>query len=85
MKLVKTSQWFRIKGCIGEPDVDFKGWYHIERKSDIDGIVWYGMKTNWKKLPNENFWRKLGNMDFVPCEEPIYETLYQQLLRNEIS
>jgi len=93
MKLVKSSLWFELDNPIGEPDIEwnFKDKYWIERRDDRGNIVWFGQGVNWLKKPKEE-WKVLG-ADYVtktesvtiwiPCEEPIYEILYQQMLKEE--
>lgn len=87
MKLFKSSEWFDLKEPIGEPNVKWShNEYCIERRiqkaNDVVEIVWYGWETNWKYCTGEG-WVKLVDMQWIPCEEPVYETLYQELLKEK--
>jgi len=53
--------------------------YQIERLEKNGEIIWYGYNTNWKY--SNYAWSKLEGGEFIPCEEPEYETIYKELIR----
>lgn len=77
MKVIKQSTLVEFPKTLEEgfaKDVCDKP-YIIER-IEYDGmIIWYGYNTNWKYHYDQ--WYKLVDMEFVPCEIPEYERLYQ--------
>lgn len=92
MKLVKSSLWFELEKPLAEPDVIWKeGVYIIERLEITETfgqhkqITWFGQNFNWNKVGEFN-WTKLRGNEVVIFEkghEPIYETLYQELLKEK--
>lgn len=56
--------------------------YRIERMEREGEIVWYGYNTNWKFTDEK--WHNLVGTEFVECEEPEYEKIYQDLRNGEL-
>lgn len=85
MKAVSKSEWFELDKPIGEPKIAEKyreETYVIERIVREDGeVVWFGQETNWVLPSGSDKWTRLADVgsEFIPCEEPIYETMYKKL------
>lgn len=83
IKFLSKSEWLEFERPLAEPDAFWiEGEpYKIERREDTETITWYGRLMNWVKGVNE--WTMLTKNGFVPCEPPIYETLYQEYLKSK--
>lgn len=56
--------------------------YKIERVETNESIIWFGYHTNWKFTDGK--WQKWSvTSSWEDCEEPPYETLYQNLLKED--
>ncbi len=84
MERDKVSEWFRFDSPIGEPEIEWDHEsYHIERIKYPSGtIIWFGQKTNWIK-EKDGKWKSLqyykSSSEFIDCDEPLYEKLYNEL------
>jgi hypothetical protein len=56
--------------------------YRIQRIERQGEIVWCGYNTNWKFTNGK--WHELISIDFVECETPEYEKIYQELRNGEL-
>tara|TARA_R100000951_G_C2650210_1_gene184128 strand:- start:1961 stop:2218 length:258 start_codon:yes stop_codon:yes gene_type:complete len=81
IKILQKKEEVRFDKPHGEPDLAecwwTKGNYITTRLVEGDEIVWFGHAVNWKRV--DGAWYKLEGTDFVPCDEPIYETLYKNI------
>ncbi len=79
----KTAVKLEYPICPGELKHPGDDYYTMERKKDLEKgtIVWYGYNTNWKHEDGQ--WAVLENGDFIPCDVPKCEVLYQKLYRGE--
>ena len=87
IKLINKTELLEFDSPLAEPNIITNQPYRTHREARINGdIVWFGIAVNWRKEPNKS-WEVLGHENgkkiWIPCEPPIYETLYQQMLKNE--
>lgn len=79
MKLIKRSEMFQFPSPIGEPDVHWipSDPYYISRIVTEDGtIIWFGLKTNWMKKPEQG-WTVLGiNHEAKPLPHYLPDIVY---------
>lgn len=85
MKLLRKSETFILPSPLAEPEITWSDReYAIERLTKEDGsVIWFGYGTNWVKEPGEE-WTKLADRgQFIECDEPIYEKLYQEFINKK--
>ena len=51
--------------------------YVIERTEEFGVIIWWGYGCNWKFVDGK--WYELVHNEFIECEIPEYELIYQGL------
>jgi len=81
MKLLRKSETFILPSPLAEPEITWSDReYAIERLTKEDGtIIWFGYGTNWVR-DIEGYWTKLGDQSqFIPCDKPLYEKMYEEL------
>jgi len=80
-KIHSTSTFIEIPETLeeGSAKIHCEKPYQIERLEKNGEIIWYGYNTNWKY--SNYAWSKLEGGEFIPCEEPEYETIYKELIR----
>lgn len=49
--------------------------YFVSRQEENGEIVWFGLETNWRFFNGR--WYILIKSDWVECEKPKYEILYE--------
>lgn len=50
---------------------------YIIKRTEVNGeVIWWGFNTNWK-LSNGQWYMLIGS-EFVPCDEPEYETTFKE-------
>jgi len=74
MKRTCKSEWFVLDKPLEDDVVFNEDSYSIERREENNTVIWFGIKTNWKKEGSKS-WEKLVKGEFVNSEEPIYEKL----------
>lgn len=83
VRIVKQSTILEVPETIeeGSAKIICSKPYQIERVEYSDEVIWFGFNTNWKLDKTNNQWYVLViGSDFVPCDVPEYEKIYEELM-----
>lgn len=80
MRITKTDTSVEISENI-ENDSTITLPYTVTRTEYITEIVWFGLNKNWKYIKSEKKWYGLISCNFIECDVPKYEKIYQKFLR----
>ena len=86
MKIIKKSTILELPETLeeGSTKIICDKPYNIERIEKNNKVIWLGYNTNWKLDKSNNQWYYLVKMNWVPCNIPEYEKLYNKIKINSV-